>query len=411
MSELANSLTDQNKQELLATWRPRNFDLMDYLARVVRAWPLLLTLVGIGALGGFWYGMTEPRLFESSATFMPPPAELNATATAGTSLSLLSASLQGDMYLYLMTTRTLTQDVVKRTGLAKHLGMEPELARYYMLQRATFDVQRSAVVTIRYKDPDPVWAAKICNAYIDSLYRLEGTMIDSAYLHRLEFFKDQLKSQRNVLEEAEDVLATNQQKLGTLSPEGQVTAEQGQEVGLQGQIDGLDTQIAVLLKSQTEQSPAVIGLRNQQAALRAQLARVKNSGLNPNRGIPGFQGAPEAILQQNRRARDVAEQNTVYQGLLARLQVSQSASADPGPEFEVIDAAIPAGYLEPSPIPIWMTRGSIAGLVLTLLLVFAWPVLLANYQKLRLKVKQTGDGKTGKSKAGSAKVSESPVVG
>ncbi len=399
MPELANSLTDQKKQSLLATWRPRNFDLMDYLARVIRAWPLLLTLMIAGALGGWWYGATEPRFYQSSATFMPPPAELNATATAGTSLSLLSASLQGDMYLYLMTTRTLTQDVVARTGLDKHLNMPPEVARAYMMQRVSFDVQRSAVVTIRYKDPDPDWAAKVCNQYIDSLYRLEGTMIDSAYLHRLGFFKEQLATQRTALEKVEDKLAASQQQLGTLSPEGQVGAEQGQEIGLQGQIDGLDTQLAVLLKSQTEQSPAVIGLRNQQAALRAQLARLKSIGANPNRGIPGFQGAPETILKQNRRARDVAEQNTVYQGLLARLQVSQSAAADPGPEFEVIDGAIPAPYVMPSMIVQYAAWGTVAGLVVALLIVFVWPVIYANIKKLQQRVKQGDEPKAGESAA------------
>ena len=399
MAELANSLTEERKQTLLASWRPRNFDLVDYIVRILRAWPLLLVLAVVGALGGWWYGAEQDRFYVSSATFMPPPVELNSTATAGTSLSLLSASLQGDMYLYLMTTRALTVDVVDRSGLAAHLKVAPEAARYYLMQRASFDVQRSAVVSISYKDPDPVWAAKVCNQYIDSLYRLEGAMIDSAYSHRLDFFRGQIKAQRKNLEQAEDVLVKNQEKLGTLSPETQVNAEQGQEIGLQGQIDSLETQVTVLLKSQTEQSPTVIGLRNQEAALRAQLARVKNSGANPNRGIPGFNGAPETILQQNRRGRDLGEQNTVYNGLVARLQTAQSAAADPGPEFEVIDGAIPSPVMEPSPVPKWILRGIAMGLLVAIAVLFGWPVLLGNARKLGQRVREAKAKPAGESAA------------
>ncbi len=387
MSELPNSLSDQKKQALLANWRPRNFDLMEYVVRTLHAWKLLLALAVAGALAGLVLGLQEPRLYVSVATFMPPPAELNSTATAGTSLSLLSASLQGDTYLYLLTTRTLTEDVIGRTGLVQHLGIKPYEAQLYLRKRSGFDVQRSAVVTVSYRDPDPAFAAKVCNAYIDALYRMEGNMVDSAYLRRREFFEEEIKTQRSFLERAEDTLAASQQKLGVLSPEGATGAEQGQEIGLQAQIDGIDTQLAVLLKSQTEQSPNVIGLRNQQAALRAQLARVKNTGLNPARGIPGFQGAPEAIVQQNRRARDVTERNTVYQGLLARLQLSQSAAADPGPEFEVIDAAAPAPIPEPSPVPKLMVEGAAAGMLAAIFLLFSWPVLVANVRQLGQRLK------------------------
>ncbi len=387
MSELPNSLTDQKKETLLANWRPRNFDLFSYVARILRAWPLLLVFTLAGALYGLWEGTREPRLYGSYATFMPPPAELNSTATAGTSLSLLSASLQGDMYLYLLRTRTLTTDVVARTGLAEHLKVSPGVAQYYLFKRSSFDVQRSAVVTVFYRDEDPAFAAKVANAYIDALYRMEGNMVDSAYAHRREFFEKEIKDRRASLEQAEDVFAANQQKLGVLSPEGAAGAEQGQEIGLQAQIDGLDTQLAVLLKSQTEQSPNVIGLRNQQAALRAQLARVKSTGMNPNRGMAGFAGAPEAIVQQNRRGRDIAERNSVYQGLLGRLQLAQSAAADPGPEFEVIDAAIPSPLKEDSQVPKLMIQDGIAGIFAAILALFAWPVMVSNWKQFRLRLK------------------------
>ena len=376
MSDLPNTLSEQKKQNLLTTWMPRNFDLLGYAVRVARKWPYMLAATLLGLLAGLVYGLNKPRLYASFATFMPPPAEVNSTATAGTSLSLLSASLQGDMYLFLLQTRTLTADVVKRMGLAKHYDVDEETARQMLMQRSTFDVQRSAVVTVFFRDKDPNWAAKVANGYIDALYRLEGTMVTSAYSHRREFFEDRLKTTRADMEEKEDAFAASQQKLGNLAPDVGAGVEQGTEVGLQGQIDALDTQIAVTLKSQTEQSPTVIALRNTQNALRSQLARVKNTGLNPGRGIQGLQGLPEIIVKQNRKQRDLAERTAVYSAVMARYQISQAAEIDPGPQFEVIDAAIPMPVLEPSQAPKFSAIGAVLGFLVGILLLFGWPVII-----------------------------------
>lgn len=388
MSELPNNLNESKRQKLLAAWQPQNFDLLGYAARILRRWRLLLVLGLLGAALGVVKGLLSPRYYASGVTFMPPPAELNSTATAGTSLSLLSSSLQGDMFLYLMSTRTLVADVTSRLGLAQHYGVSEGLAQYYLRQRSTFDVQRAAVVGVTVRDTDPVWAAKIANGYVDALYRMEGNMVTSAYSRRREFFEDQLALQRGKLEKAEDALAASQQKLGNLSPDVGAGVEQGQEIGLQSQIDALDTQIAVSLKSQTEQNPQIIALRNQQNALRAQLEREKTSGLNPDRGIQGLRGLPQTIVQQSRKARDVAERNTVYQGVLSRYQITQAAEVDPGPSFEVIDAAIPIPVKEPSKAPTYAVEGALAGFVAAILWILLAPVVLSTGRSFSQKIRE-----------------------
>lgn len=388
MSDLPNTLSDVKKERLLTTWMPKNFDLLGYVVRVLRRWPYILAATLAGLLLGLYLGLQEPRYYASFATFMPPPAELNSTAPAGTSLSLLSASLQGDMYLFLLQTRTLTADVVKSMGLAEHYGTDPETARYYLMKRSTFDVQRSAVVTVFFRDKDPLWAAKVANGYIDALYRMEGNMVTSAYAHRREFFEERLRKTRADMEQKEDELAASQQKLGNLQGDVGAGVEQGTEIGLQGQIDTLDTQIAIALKSQTEQNPQVMALRIQQNALRAQLAQVKSTGLNPNRGIQGLRGLPQIIVKQNRRQRDLGERTTVYNGVMNRYQISQAAEVDPGPQFETIDAAIPSPVLEPSKVPKYTTAGAAAGCFAGIFLLFAFPVVTETGRTFRSRLRE-----------------------
>lgn len=388
MSELPNTLSEQKKERLLTTWMPKNFDILGYVVRVMRQWPYILAATVAGLLAGVYLGLQQPRYYASYVTFMPPPVELNSTAPAGTSLSLLSASLQGDMYLFLLGTRTLMDDVVKRMGLAEHYGVDPGTARYYLSKRSTFDVQRSAVVTVVFRDKDPVWAAKVANGYIDSLYRMEGNMVTSAYAHRREFFEDRLKVTRADMEAQEDAVAASQQKLGNLQADLGAGVEQGNEIGLQNQIDNLDTQIAITLKTQTEQSPTVRSLRIQQAALREQLARTKNSGLNPNRGVQGLRGLPETIVKQNRKQRDLGERTAVYNAVMARYQISQAAEVDPGPQFETIDAAIPSPVLEPSVVPKFTAEGAFFGFVAGIFLLFTWPVLVQALRTFRLRVRE-----------------------
>lgn len=388
MSELPNTLSEQKKERLLTTWMPKNFDILGYVVRVMRRWPYILAATVAGLLAGVYLGLQQPRYYASYVTFMPPPVELNSTAPAGTSLSLLSASLQGDMYLFLLGTRTLMDDVVKRMGLAEHYGVDPGTARYYLSKRSTFDVQRSAVVTVVFRDKDPVWAAKVANGYIDSLYRMEGNMVTSAYAHRREFFEDRLKVTRADMEAQEDAVAASQQKLGNLQADLGAGVEQGNEIGLQNQIDNLDTQIAITLKTQTEQSPTIRSLRIQQAALREQLARTKNSGLNPNRGVQGLRGLPETIVKQNRKQRDLGERTAVYNAVMARYQISQAAEVDPGPQFETIDAAIPSPVLEPSVVPKFTVEGAFFGFVAGVFLLFTWPVLVQALRTFRLRLRE-----------------------
>ena len=183
---------------------------------------------------------------------------------------------------------------------------------------------------------------RIANAYLDALYRLNGSMVASASAHRRAFFEEQMESQKEALDAAEVALKQAEEKTGIVLPEGEAQAGLRTMVDLQAAIGSCgDKALRATHGRHGRQSTGGSGSR-ELAELRAQLARqqANSAKQGPRAGLASSAALPGLAMELVRKMRDVKLNETLYDTLTAQYEKARIESLDPGPQFQIVDRAI-----------------------------------------------------------------------
>ena len=315
--------------------------LFSVVRRLIRGRWLILgcSLLGFGI--GLIFAYTTPDFFVATAVFLPPE---QAEPTLSPTSLLFPRQDPTDMYLGLLTSRSVADDVIEHTGLmARFKTRSHTEARAMLASMSGFSVSANELMTVAIKSEDPKLSAQIANAYLDALYRLNGSMITSASSHREEFFQQQMREQKEALAKAETDLRRTEEKTGIVLPQGEAEAGLSAIAQLQSQINASETRLSGLRVGATEQNPEVIEARTQLAELRAQLARQQaatgthksGAGLASNSELPGL------TLEYSRVERELKLREGISDTLTQQYERARLASSDPGPQLQIIDRAIP----------------------------------------------------------------------
>ena len=241
------------------------FDLKNVIRRIFRGKYIILGASLLGIAGGVVATLTVKPWYYAQAVFLPPKYTDLATTTPASSL-LLGASDASDVYLGLLVSRSVQDDVVDRLNLKVKYRLNSQgAARAKLFADSNFGVGRNALVFVTVKAGDPQLAADIANAYLDALYRLNSEMTGSSSDLRRVFFEQQMQQQRAELTHAEQDLKQTEEKTGLLLPTSEAQVGLSVIAGLQAQIGDAEARLAGLLVGETDQAPEV-------RAARAQLA-------------------------------------------------------------------------------------------------------------------------------------------
>ena len=337
------------------------FNLLDVVRRVARGKYILLLTTILGAILSVVLALTTKPWYFAQAVFMPPKTT-DISGSAGASL-LMSGTDPGDAYLGLLSSRSIQDDVIDHLGLMQIEGVRSRtVARIKLAQNSYFVIGRNALIYVSIRSEDPQLAAKIANAYLDALYRLNSKMVQSSSDRRRLFFQQQLEEQRAALTKAQDALRKAQERTGVLLPGGEAQAELNQSVNLENQVEGAEARLAGLLVGETDQAPDVIAAKAQLAKLRSQLANQMSASKSGTRSgiIPGG-NLPALTLDLSEKERDVKVADDAYSAMLQQYGRARMASIDPGPQLEIVDQAEPPEFKTGPDRRTYVTYGTVLG--------------------------------------------------
>lgn len=343
------------------------FNLVAVIRRVLRGKYVLLATTLLGAIIALIDAhVTKPWYFAQSEFL--PPRYTDLTSGSPSALLLGGGADASDLYLGLLVSRSVQDDVVDHLNLKTVYHTPSQTAARFLLQKnSTFGVGRNSLVFVTVKAESPDLAAKIANAYLDALYRLNGSMVSSSSDARRVFFEQQLIDERAELEKAEEALKETQEKTGLFLPQGEAQAGLNATAQLQGQLDAAEDRLAGLLVGATDQNPQVVQARAQIAQLRSQLARQQQNDSAQSAGIPSNNRFPGLTLEVEEKERDVRAAETSYDTLLAQYGKARLASIDPGPQLEIVDRAVPPEFKSGPNTRSLLQYGIIAGFLAGLL--------------------------------------------
>lgn len=317
--------------------------------KIFRGRRILLLGSFIGLILGVLIAFIWPQWYAAEAVFLPPRASdtmipsLGSVSGGAASAAMMLQQDPSDMYLGMLASRSVQDDVIDHLGLMEVYKAKKKVdARNALKGQSKFKVNKNSLISVDVTSKDPVLATKIANAYLDALYRLNGSMVASASAHRRAFFEEQMESQKQALDAAEVALKQAEEKTGIVLPEGEAQAGLRAIVDLQTAIGTAEANLSGLRMGATEDNPQVVQARAQLAELRAQLARqqanVAKQGARM--GLASSAALPGLAMELVRKMRDVKLNESLYDALTQQYEKARIASLDPGPQFQIVDRAI-----------------------------------------------------------------------
>jgi tyrosine-protein kinase Etk/Wzc len=327
--------------------------LLDLLAIIARHRWLVATapvLCGALALGASF--LITP-VFSSTAKIMPPQQQQSSGVAAmlgqlgglaGAAGGIAGIKSPNDLYVGLMESRTVSDNLIKRFKLTDRYDATMEGTRKKLSANTEFmSGKKDGMISITTEDTDPLFAADLANAYIDELMKLTQTLALTEASQRRLFFEKQLGDVRDQLANAEIGLRETQEKTGMIMPDGQVQAILNNAAQLKSTIAAKEVELNSMRTYAAPQNPQLLRGEQELRALQGQLGKLEKT--QPSRSgdfmVPTAK-IPEVGVAYVRGVRNVKYYETIFELLAKQFELAKIDEAKNSPVVQVLDKAIPA---------------------------------------------------------------------
>lgn len=374
-------------------------NLLDYWRVVRTRGRLIVVLCVIAVLATMAVSLWLPKIYESTVTILTPDERgsrnlglMTALAASGVAqsvpgLSIPSMTPQRDIFVSILKSRTMAQEVVKRFHLQERYEVAFLSDAVRRLAGATtVSLSKDGVISVKVEETDPRLAADIANFYVANLDQMLTRFAATEASKQRVFIADRLTETERELRRAEEALRQFQEanKVIALQEQARGAAETGAQ--LKGEIMASEVQLEVMRKFATEANPEVVKLKQRIQEMKRQMAQMQygkgwvlpaeNHNPGEPRGEPRseiyipFAQVPELGLEVARLMRDVKVQETVYTLLTQQLEQAKIAEARDMPTVQALDTAVPADRKSKPKIKLNMALAGITSLLVGVLLAF-----------------------------------------
>jgi tyrosine-protein kinase Etk/Wzc len=293
----------------------------------------------------------KPPSYKADATILPPQQQQSSLAAlasgtlsglAGSGMaSQLGLKSAADLYIGILKSRTIADDIVERFHLKEVYGTKlMSVARRSLNSHVNFASGKDSLITITVKDYNPERAADLANAFVDELYKQNSRLATTDASQRRLFFEQQLNEEKEALANAEAALKATQQATGLLSPSGQAEILLRSGAQLRAEIVSREVQLQAMRAYATEDNPQLQILKREIASLQGQLSQIEARGGSGSKLELSADRMPEASLQYIRKLRDLKYHETLYELIAKQYEASRIDEAKQAPVIQVVDRAI-----------------------------------------------------------------------
>lgn len=290
-----------------------------------------------------------PKSYTAAATLMPPQqsasglsAMLGQLGQLGPLAGMASGSLglknPGDIYIAMLGSRTVADDLINRFDL-KTVYRDKLItdARKDLAKATSVSTGKEGVITISVEDHDPKRSAVLANAYIEELTRLSRTLAVSEASQRRLFFEGELQREGEALAQAEQEMKSTQEGTGLVQLDGQAKAMIESQVKLQAQIAAKEVQLRGMSTFATEKNPDRIRVEQELAGMRSALGQMESN--KNDYGVP-VKDLPGAGMEYLRKLRQLKYHETVYELLAKQFEAAKIDEAKNPVVIQVLDPAV-----------------------------------------------------------------------
>lgn len=299
-----------------------------------------------------------PIRYEAKIVLMPPAqnssigsnllGQLGNLGALGSLASMAGGGLgiknPADMYVALLTSRTVEDAMVQRFGLMQEYHEKRMSDTRKEFERRTTAVAgtKDGLIRLSVEDRDPKRAAELANGYVEEFRRLSASLAITEAARRRLFFEQQLQQAKESLTAAEEAMSKTQQSTGVLQIDSQARALIESAAVLRAQVVAKQVQIEGIKSFAADNNPNLLLAKQELAELQSQLNRVAGSQHDVGSDINLSKGrVTQAGMEYLRRYRELKYQETVFELLAKEFEIAKLDEAREGSIVQVVDAAVP----------------------------------------------------------------------
>ncbi|MGC2476955.1 MAG: Wzz/FepE/Etk N-terminal domain-containing protein [Candidatus Sulfotelmatobacter sp.] len=294
-----------------------------------------------------------PVRYEAKVTLMPPAqhsslgsallGELGNLGALGSLTSLAGMKTPSDMYVSLLTSRTVEDAMINKFGLmAEYRQKRMSDARKVFENHTTVVASsKDGLIRITLEDSDPKRAAELANGYVEAFRELSASLAITEAARRRLFFQQELEQAKKDLTAAEEAMQKTQQSTGVLQIDSQARALIESAAVLRAQVVAKEVEIQGMRSYAAEDNPQLLIEKQQLAALQSQLQQIAGSQQDTGSDIVLSKGRVTGSgLEYLRRIRELKYRETVFELLAKELEIAKLDEAREGEIVQVVDPAV-----------------------------------------------------------------------
>lgn len=335
---------------------PVSLGLMEVLLPLWhRRWRLLIAAI-VCAMLGFGLSLLQPVKFTGRASFLVQAVQRPSQAAVQSTLPALAGLVGGgvsaiDQHVAILRSQALGDRIIQRFDLMRIWDVKHRAQAQQRLAHNLSVVlgRREGLVEVIIQDDRADRAAAMANEYVEELRNILRGFAQDEAKQRRAFYDAQLVRARQGLEEAQRKLQASGYDRAALRAEPRGAAES--YARLQAEVAASEVRLAAARRVRVEGSNEVQQMLSEQAALRAQLARME---------VPRDDGPGSFVA----RLREFRFAETLVDALARQADAARVDEAAEALPMQWLDRAQPPGWpSSPRPV-VWAAAGLLLGLVL-----------------------------------------------
>jgi capsule polysaccharide export protein KpsE/RkpR len=331
----------------------------DWMVAAERLWYFRTRLLVFVLLGGIVSGFLcffIPK-YESTAQIMPPdssPSGLAALALpalskmpglAGLASDLLGTKNSTAVFMKILESRTVQDDLIARFDLRKHYNIRYwEDTRKKLDSRTTIsEDKKSGIISLAVRDRDPQFASTLAAAYVEELDKVVARVSTSSARRERIFIEQRLNEQRALLDDSERKFSRFASSTMALDVPEQTKVSVEAAAKLQGELIAVRSQLEGLQQIYTGENYRVKVLRARAAELERSLAKMNSGALttggaqDPANPYPSVKSLPVLGVEWVDLYRTNKVNETVFELLTQQYEMAKIQEAREIPTVKVLD--------------------------------------------------------------------------
>jgi tyrosine-protein kinase Etk/Wzc len=328
--------------------------LLEVLTQLAYRKKLIAKITGTAILVGLVVAFVLPVRYTATTKLMPPQQTQSSaalmmsqlTAAGGGSLAALAGGSLGlkspnDIYIGLLTSRTIADSIITRFDLAKeYRSRDMTEARKDLADFTQVTSEKNGFISVSVTDKDKKRVAAIANAYTEELRTLTKTLAVTEASQRRFFYEDQLKQAKDSLLAAEVAFQQVQQNKGLVQLDAQANAMIEGLAALRAQVTAKQVEVQALRSYSTERNPDLELAERELATLQSEVSQLEQRNHTSGSTELGLQDVPSAGMEYLRADHEVRYRQALFDLLIKQYDAARLDEAKDAAIIQVVDTAI-----------------------------------------------------------------------